>query len=626
MRFKYRNLVVMALIMTSATLRAEAPMTTVTKLEVAGEKDRAEVTIRGSFIVPAYSVKSVGDGKTVRIEVEGSALTKNGVEIRGSSALVDNVVASTVATGVRVEVKLARDAVYRARGEAGLIRVSFEASVKENKGQDTLSNTSATLSSPIVEHVGIERRDGRERVVIETNIPASFRAVPGNEGPARLVVLGARLRRNVGVPINGDIRSVVRSVNAFQDADRVIVEVARSQGSSATAIREGNRIVWLFSPEEQTEPEGKDTVTVAREESVEIDGEKVAAFLSGIPLQIGAANPDGTGGVYTGRRIDLDFKDADIQNILRLLSEVGNVNVITSDDVKGTVTIRMRNVPWDQALDVVLRAKGLGQVRTANLIRVAPMAVLEKEREMAIERKKQQVQLAPLETRLVPVSYADANELMARTKDLLSVRGTVSVDGRTNVLVVRDVSDNLDNVEELVRTLDSQTPQVLIEARIIEATSQWSRDLGIQWGGDAVFTSATGNPTGLAFPYDVAMAGGASGGDTPLGGMSPYAGRITDPNFVVDLPAPAGTGTGGALGLTFGSVNGNYNLNVRLAAAEATGVVRLISSPRILTLDNNAATISQGTSIPYSQVSSGRCKHLFHGSVAVAHGYTARNE
>src|SRR4029079_19507926 len=124
--------------------------------------------------------------------------------------------------------------------------------------------------------------------------------------------------------------------------------------------------------------------------------------------------------------------------------------------------------------------------------------------------RKQDMQLAALETRLVPVSYADAKDIQARAKDLLSERGTIAVDERNNVMIVRDIAGNLNQVEELTRSLDTQTPQVLVEARIVEATSRYIRDIGIQWGGDATFSAATGNPTGLAFPNSIGMTGGAS--------------------------------------------------------------------------------------------------------------------
>jgi type IV pilus assembly protein PilQ len=306
---------------------------------------------------------------------------------------------------------------------------------------------------------------------------------------------------------------------------------------------------------------------------------------------------------FGGRRIDLDLKDADIHNVLRFIADVGRVNVITSDDVKGNVTIRIKNVPWDQALETVLQSKGLGMVRSGNMIRVAPLDVLNKERELDLARRRADLQLAPLETRLIPVNYATAKDLQQRGKDLLSPRGTLAVDERTNILIARDVAGNLDQIEELTRALDTQTPQVLIEARIVEATSRYLRDVGIQWGGDGSVSAATGNPTGLAFPSRIGVAGGASDGQTPTAGLSPFVSTVPNPNFAVNLPAATGTGLGGALGFTFGSIDNSVNLAVRLSAAEATGMLRIISSPRILTLDNREARISQGTLIPFAQIS-----------------------
>ncbi|MGF1468759.1 MAG: type IV pilus secretin PilQ [Sandaracinaceae bacterium] len=189
---------------------------------------------------------------------------------------------------------------------------------------------------------------------------------------------------------------------------------------------------------------------------------------------------------------------------------------------------------------------------------------------------------------------------------MLTERGSVSVDERTNVLIVRDTIQSLDEVEELVRMLDTQTPQVLVEARIVEANSQYTREVGIQWGGYAIANTATGNPTGLTFPANIGLQGGnfntAGGTGTP--GLTPFGdGTVANPNFAVNLPAQVTEGSGGAIGLTLGSLNGAVNINVRLSALEENGVVRIISSPRILTLDNSEASISQGTLIPYSQIS-----------------------
>lgn len=579
-------------------VRADAPKTVLAQVGVQGQGGRAEVVLSGKFEVPTYAVRSRENGRVVVIDVAGATLADGGAAIDERTDLVEGATASTTAQGVRVELRLSEPATYRANVVDGQIRVQLEELDAPDTQAAQADSKAPSVGHPEVRRVQLEKRDGRERLVVELSHPADFRVHPSAEGPARLEVRGASLSAQAPRNLTGLGLEVIKGVSLRTSGDRVMIEVERTDDSSATAIREGSRIVWLFSQNASNDPIRSKVRTISKEEpATEIDSEEVASFLGGTALQAKSAAK------YTGRHIDLDFKDADIHNILRLLAEVGGVNVVTSDDVDGTVTIRMRDVAWDQALDVILQAKGLGIERKGNLIRVAPQSVLEKERELAIARQKQQLELAPLETRLVPVSYAGADDMKDRVKEVISPRGTVAMDERTNVLIVRDVVDNLENVEELVRSLDTQTPQVLVEARVVEATSNYLRDVGIQWGGDVSFNQAFGNQTGLVFPSNVGIAGGATDAQAPTAGLSPLGNAATIPNFAVNLPAPVGTGAGGAMGFTFGSVDSNYNLNVRLSAAESTGLARIISSPRVLTLDNKEATISQGTLIPYSQVS-----------------------
>lgn len=346
----------------------------------------------------------------------------------------------------------------------------------------------------------------------------------------------------------------------------------------------------------------KSTFIGSEDPSIYDFGEKkTAGAFASVPKQVSLAKKKKK--AYTGKKIDLDFKDADIHNILRLLSTVGNINIVVGDEVKGSVTLSMSNVPWNLALDVILEAKNLGKVKIAeNVYRVAPKETLEKEREMKIKELKNKKILKPLITKIIPVSYAMAEDLKLQAEGLLSIRGSVGIDKRTNVLIVRDVSDNLSLIEQLIRNLDTQTPQVLIEARIVESTSNYTREIGIQWGGHFISSTATGNPTGVVFPNSVVLAGGGQDDQTPTSGMNPF-GTTPNPNFAVNLPAMVGTGTGGALGISLGSVNNNANLNIRISALESDGVLKIISAPKILTLDNKAAKIEQGTMIPYSQIS-----------------------
>lgn len=598
-------------------------------MSVRGDERHADVTLRGRFAAPTYAVRSREGGRVVVLDVQGATMPERGASVEGRASLVSRATSSTTALGVRVEVEAREPVAYRVRASEGRLSLVLDVlppggegesataaeAAHEVSGSGPSSDSASDVASDAMTSVrglAIEHRDGRDRVVVTLSRGSEFRILPGAVGPARLELPGTRIDEDARREVRGDADGVLRGARLRSVDGRTVVEVDRVAGASGTAIREGDRIVWLFAPPVVTADRRPRVRTIAREEDVggvdlgaddgamEIESDEAAAFLTDVPLQLDAARGARS---YRGRRIDLDFNNADIHNILRLLAEVGGVNIVTSDDVTGSVTIRMRNVPWDQALEVVLQAKGLGMVRRGNLIRVAPLASLEKEREAAIARRKQQVELAPLETRLIPVSYATASDLEARVRELLSSRGTVSVDERTNLLIVRDMVEVLDDTEELVRTLDTQTPQVLVEARIVEATSQYVRDVGIQWGGDVTMSTATGNPTGLVFPSSVGVAGGGSDAQTPTAGLSPFQTNVPNPNFGVNLPAAVGTGAGGALGLALGALGGNVHLAVRLSAAEASGSVRIISSPRILTLDNFEAHIAQGTMIPYSQVS-----------------------
>jgi type IV pilus assembly protein PilQ len=204
--------------------------------------------------------------------------------------------------------------------------------------------------------------------------------------------------------------------------------------------------------------------------------------------------------------------------------------------------------------------------------------------------------------RVIPVSYASAEKIAKQLEaNVISTRGKVTFNKRTNAIIIRDVMPNIEVAKQLVETLDTPTPQVLIEARIVEARSSFLREVGVQWGGSILASSATGAPTGLMFPFSVGVGGGAVDQVTPTEGL--VGAGAANPNFAVNLPATTGTGQGGALGLSLGTLGGIANINLRLSAMEETGQVRIISAPKITTLDNVEAKIEQGTRIPISVVS-----------------------
>ena len=303
------------------------------------------------------------------------------------------------------------------------------------------------------------------------------------------------------------------------------------------------------------------------------------------------------------RKITLDINDAEITDLLRLLSDEINTSIVVSPDVKGKITLSLKSVPLDQALDIILRMHDLGMRYEGSVIWIAKAETFRAEAERALKEAESMERMEPLEVRLIPVNYATASDIQGNVQSLLSSRGSINIDTRTNTLILKDVAANLDAAELLVNNLDTQTPQILIEARIVETQANFTKELGIQWGGDGVFSAATGNPTGIVFPSSIGIAGGSTSDNN--------AGTSTSPNFAVNLPASVGTGTGGALGISLGSIGGAVNLNIRLSALETKGFLKIVSSPRIMTLDNIQASIEQGTSIPVSVVSAAGAQTSF---------------
>ena len=586
-----------------------------------------EIEVVGTT-APVFNVRVEGGGKRLLVDIANSDAVGVKDAINDQIGVVGGVLTQAFKTEqgnmTRLSVSLLKQATYRVRAEGTSLKITLTpASATAAMTVAEAKTQAAVEAAQILELADVrfeKGKSGADRVVVTTTgIPAySLGTTAG--GRVRLELKKTHLPKALAKSTDlASQRSPLKTINTTyeESSGSTIIEIDREGMTQGSVAVEGKSIVWSFDVPKTGATGGtaitRKSVTVAREHIVD-GGPKVETSIQGNDVKIEmdgtasetagfAAGINAQAGRFSGRRIDLDLKDADIHNILRLLADVGRVNIVTADDVAGQVTIRMRNVPWDQALDVVLQAKGLGMVRSGNLIRVAPLATLQKERELRLAAAKQEYELTPLETRLIPVSYAQADELQARAKDLLSPRGSIAVDERTNVLIARDISGNLNNIEELTRSLDTQTPQVLVEARIVEATSRYIRDIGIQWGGDATFSEATGNPTGIAFPSSVGVSGGNYDQNTNSRGLSPFQGNVSQPNFAVNLPAATGTGQGGAIGFSLGSVDNNFNIGLRLSAAEASGLLRIVSSPRILTLENREARINQGTLIPFSQVS-----------------------
>lgn len=462
-----------------------------------------------------------------------------------------------------------------------------------------------------VRSIRFQQSDEISRVVVEMARPADFRTVPWTSGKASLVLTSVALPTNLERSL--DTRAfggTVHFVNSFQDKDGLVhVEAEVPTATTEMVRQEGAKLVWEFSSVGNAAPEASPSAPTPTPALP-----RPAGFTSAPPKFAPSARRAGKSRVPpwqrrpTGmarKRLNVDMRAADIQNVLRIFAREGGVNIVSGSGVGGTVTMRLENVPIADAFVVVLKSVGLGYEQDNEVIRVAPASEFEaaakKRRDLIMSNFK----LDPLEVVLIPINYADAGSVTEQVQSVMSSRGSVTVDSRTNTLVIKDIAENIAAAQQLVMAIDTQTPQILIESRIVETNDRYSRQIGIQWGGDFLFSPANGNPTGLAFPSVVGVAGAANDGQGPTQGLA------GNPNFAVNLPAPIGTGAGGGFGVTLGSVGGAASLAVRLSALESSGHIKIVSSPRVLTLDNRAASISQGTSIPISVVSAAGVQTVF---------------
>jgi type IV pilus secretin PilQ/predicted competence protein len=321
------------------------------------------------------------------------------------------------------------------------------------------------------------------------------------------------------------------------------------------------------------------------------------------PIEFEPAAPAGQVKVFTGHPISLDFKDGDLQDIFRLFADISGLNIVVNPGVAGKVTLSLKEVPWDQALDLILKANNLGYTLENNVIRIAPIAALQREEQERRKLDEERALAGVLEVWSKRLSYAKAGELEATVKKVaLSARGTITLDPRTNTMILTDLPANLERAKELIADLDRATSQVEIEARIVVTSRNFTRDLGIQWGFNQSQTSATGNTTTLAFPNSMVLNGQGvpSQGGVAADNIAPGSGIGTaGRGYAVNLPA---AGFNSAIGISMGNIIGSFNLDLALTALERQGRGRLLSTPKVTTQNNQAASIKQGVQIPIQTV------------------------
>jgi len=299
--------------------------------------------------------------------------------------------------------------------------------------------------------------------------------------------------------------------------------------------------------------------------------------------------PVGSTRRYKGRKVTLEFADADVRKIFQLLSEVSNKNFVLGDDVTGSISIKLVNVPWDHALDIILETKGLDKREDGNIIIIKGKGKFKSQADEDRELKKAQQKSIDLETQILTVNYANLDDLVTQFKLMMTdgVGASVSKDARTNKLIIYDIPQSIKNMRELLKELDIPEKQVMIEARIVEASSTFTRELGVNWG--VHYRDASGSLLGI------------NQLDTGFGGLIKESAPTSG----------AGTTSGGNMGISFGTLSSNVQLDLKLHAAASASLIKLISTPKVATLNNKTAKILQGEQIPYISATSDKVETKF---------------
>ncbi|MEQ1579090.1 MAG: type IV pilus secretin PilQ [Steroidobacteraceae bacterium] len=471
--------------------------------------------------------------------------------------------------------------------------VPYETRVEGNTIVVTLAAASATRleasSSPVLSQTAARSSTGAaSRSVTKVD----FRR--GTDGSGRVVVELTDPRANVDLRQEGG--RIVVNFNGAAIADSLlrrldVVDFATPVSSIDTLrVGDGTRLVIAATGDYEQ-------IAYQTDNFYTIEVKPVVKLPAGLELTK----------EYKGERLTLNFQDIETRAVLQLLADTSGQNMVISDTVRGNVTLRLQNVPWDQALDIVMRTKGLDMRQEGNVILVAPAAEISaREKELLAARKEVQ-ELSPLRTEYLQVNYAKATDLAALIKkgaenSLLSERGSVAIDDRTNTLLLQDTAERLADIRRLVSTLDIPVRQVLIEARIVIVSDDFSRQLGVRFGST------------VAFDHGGSDGGGIVGGNnfvkesddfilsraTPDNRGTPgfVQGDPTD-RYMVNLPV---ANPAGRLALTL--LDSDYLLDLELSAAQAEGRGEIISSPRVITANQKEASIEQGTEIPYQQSSS----------------------
>ena len=481
----------------------------------------------------------------------------------------------------------------------------------------TLLGTSRLVATSIQEPA-----DGPRRVVIEfpnvTSAVASTTAI--RQGPVDRVRIGFNPQAPLMTQVTVDLsRTAPYRVETSPDGNDLTLVFDEPVADPIAALLNPAPALELITPRGiGPSPDGVASPRVAGPGVAPVlaaQAQAPAQAPAAQPAQAAAPQPPAAagqpGGRFTGVPISIDFQDADLRSLLRTFAEISGLNMLIDTTIQGTVNINLRDIPWDQALDLILRTNKLGYVIEGSVIRISTLTALAEEEAQRRKLTEEQALSGDLRVLTRSLSYARASELVALlTANVLSARGNAQIDNRTNTIIITDLADRLQRAGELLDVLDRPEPQVEIEARIVQTSRDFARAIGVRWGANGRASTALGNTTGLAFPNQGSLTGrtGISQGAPP---PDPGADAV---NNVVNLGV---TGANTAIGLALGAINGALNLDVELSALERSGQGRILSTPRVTTQNNIEAEIMQGVEIPIQTVANNTVTVTFRAAALV---------
>ena len=427
------------------------------------------------------------------------------------------------------------------------------------------------LRGKAIRHLDFQRGpQGEGNVVIDLSETGINPDIQEQGGKIRLTFAGTQLPEELRVRLDvKDFATPVQFVNASADSSGASIVIEPTGTYDYLAYQTNNRLTLSVKPltTEEKEKRAADRFT------------------------------------YTGEKLSLNFQDIDVRSVLQLIADFTNLNLVASDTVQGNITLRLQNVPWDQALDLILKTKGLDKRQIGNVLLVAPADEIAARERQELESQKQIQQLAPLRRDLIQVNYAKAADIAKLFQSVTSAdktadeRGSISVDERTNSIIAYQTQNRLDELRRIVSQLDIPVRQVMIEARLVEANVDYSKQLGVRWGGNA----SSGNFA--VYGKDGATTVDSTTGQVFLPGTS-TVGSFTSASGVAPTPFVDMGVSGSTSGIGVGFMVGGKMLDLQLSALQSSGNGEIISQPKVVTSDKETAKILRGTEIPYQEASS----------------------